>query len=96
MTEVAKLSDIPDRGGLLVKFNGEEVALFRDGDRVFAIDAICPHAGGPLEEGEYDDGVVVCPLHGWEFDLATGTCKTTGEDHRCYEVAIEGDAVLLR
>jgi Rieske Fe-S protein len=32
----------------------------------------CPHLGGPLEEARVEDGSVVCPWHGYRFDLRTG------------------------
>jgi nitrite reductase (NADH) small subunit len=52
---------------------GRTFAVFRlrDGS-LRAIDAVCPHKGGPLADGLADDRVVVCPLHGHTFDLCTG------------------------
>ena len=32
----------------------------------------CPHKGGPLCDGIVSGTTVVCPLHGWRFDLDTG------------------------
>ncbi len=32
----------------------------------------CPHKGGPLCDGIVSGATVVCPLHGWRFDLDTG------------------------
>lgn len=50
------------------------IALVRLGDRYCALDGTCPHAGGPLAEGALEDGKLVCPWHGREFDVATGQC----------------------
>lgn len=37
----------------------------------------CPHRNGDLEAfGEIDGDELVCTLHGWRFDLATGRCLT--------------------
>jgi nitrite reductase/ring-hydroxylating ferredoxin subunit len=47
------------------------VAVRDDGSVVVVIDR-CPHDGGPLSDGYLDGGVLVCPRHGWEFDLTTG------------------------
>ena len=33
--------------------------------KIFALDNECPHDGGPLGEGELEDGKVVCPWHGY-------------------------------
>ena len=55
---------------------GRTVAVFRRGGALFALDDACPHRGGPLGRGDVDaSGAVVCPLHAWAFDLATGVCR---------------------
>jgi nitrite reductase/ring-hydroxylating ferredoxin subunit len=70
---VAKLENILDGGSIRRQIQGREVAIFRKGDEVFAIDAICPHRGGPLDAEKLHDGyITMCPFHGWEFDVRTG------------------------
>jgi nitrite reductase/ring-hydroxylating ferredoxin subunit len=49
-----------------------EIGLFRVGDHVYAMENTCPHAGDPLSEGVLEGCVVVCPAHGWDFDVRTG------------------------
>jgi len=52
----------------------DRVAVFRTRtDQVFAVQAQCPHRGGPLADGLLGGTTLVCPLHSWKFDLATGT-----------------------
>jgi 3-phenylpropionate/trans-cinnamate dioxygenase ferredoxin subunit len=79
------LSDLPPGAGTSVKAFGTTVAVFNVGGRIFAVGNNCPHHGGPLRHGrvsgtrlpsrphEYRYGregrVLVCPWHGWEFDL---------------------------
>ena len=46
-----------------------------------ALDAVCPHRGGPLADGQTDADVVVCPLHAHVFDLGTGACRS-GQERR--------------
>lgn len=48
------------------------VAIFRDRDRLYALDGMCSHQGGPLAEGTVAAGCVTCPWHGWQYELATG------------------------
>ncbi|MBI4505111.1 MAG: Rieske 2Fe-2S domain-containing protein [Chloroflexi bacterium] len=49
------------------------IAVFRTRDgKLLAAQAACPHKGGPLADGIVGGGKVVCPLHGYSFDLATG------------------------
>lgn len=37
-----------------------------------ALDNRCPHQGGPLGEGTIEDGYLICPWHGYEYDPITG------------------------
>ena len=93
---VCKLSDLPRTGGYLVEVDGEEIALFRVGDEVRAIENACPHRFGPLAFGELRGTVVFCPLHAWGFDVRTGACdEFPGVSVRTYTVRVEGDDVAL-
>lgn len=65
--------------------------------RVFATDLLCPHRGGPLDEGNVQGNVVVCPWHLWEFEIDSGRCTRFPEVRaRMYETRIESDQVLVR
>ena len=95
MKEIAKLTDIPEGTGLRVQAEGKEIALFRVGGQVYAIDPVCPHAGGPLENGPIEGSVVICPWHAWEFDVGEGKCLNTGEEITRYSVEVRDGAVFL-
>ena len=91
-----RLGDLVPGRGEMVTVNGDEVAVFRRGDEVFAIGNQCPHQGGSLCEGFLEGDIVVCPLHGWEFDLRSGVCMTVpGESVPRYSVRVEDGAVLI-
>jgi len=70
---VGSVDEIPVGEGRTFSIDGEQIAVFRlrDGS-LRAVDAVCPHKGGPLADGLADDRVVVCPLHGYTFDMCTG------------------------
>lgn len=72
--KVARKDEIPDDTGKMVEVNGREIALFQKDGQVYAIDHICPHAGGPLAEGALNGEMAMCPWHGWEFNIKTGEC----------------------
>jgi len=63
-------------GGTFVPHGTSELAVFRlaDPEQVVVVDNACPHAGGNLSGGEVRGGIVTCPWHHWEFDLASGRC----------------------
>ena len=66
-------SDIPDgRGRIIVPLEGERIAVFRDGARIFALSNRCRHQGGPLGEGRIVDGCVTCPWHGFQYKPEDG------------------------
>ena len=46
---------------------------------ISVLDGVCPHEGGPLGEGSIEDGRVVCPWHGYAFDLRTGVSEQDSE-----------------
>jgi nitrite reductase/ring-hydroxylating ferredoxin subunit len=46
--------------------------LCRIGDEIHALDAVCPHRGALLSQGELVRNAVVCPWHQWAFDVTTG------------------------
>lgn len=56
-----------------VVFGGHEFVLALQGARPVVFAAECPHWRGPLDGCEIeDDGSVVCPWHGYRFDVNTG------------------------
>ena len=52
---------------------GRAVCLARTDAGLSALDNRCPHQGGPLGEGTIEDGWLICPWHGYEYDPGTGT-----------------------
>ncbi len=64
--------NIPPREGRAVKVGGVEIAIFNLNGRFLTIENQCPHKGGPLCDGIVSGTTVVCPLHGWRFDLESG------------------------
>ena len=71
-TRVTKTENIPPLEGRCVTLRGIEMAIFNLKDRFVTIENRCPHKGGPLCDGIVSGTAVVCPLHGWKFDLDSG------------------------
>lgn len=72
--DVGALTDLSFGPGAAVCVEGHWLAVFRVDGGLRAIDNACPHASAPLCDGSVVDGKVVCFLHCWQFDLATGAC----------------------
>ncbi|MCI4350781.1 MAG: Rieske 2Fe-2S domain-containing protein [Thermoplasmata archaeon] len=62
-------------GAVRAVVGGKTVAIFNVAGTLRAIDARCTHVGGPLDQGTVNAGVVTCPLHGSQFELATGAVR---------------------
>jgi len=94
--KVCSVEELSRRRFLRVSVLGKQLAIFADGDRIFATDLDCPHAGAPLDRGTIENGRLVCPLHAYCFDLLNGTCDA---DPRLvlttYRVFAEGGAVFV-
>jgi nitrite reductase/ring-hydroxylating ferredoxin subunit len=93
---VGSLADIPFGEGRAYPVDGQQVAVFRlRSGALRAVSAICPHAGGPLADGQIDDKVLICPLHLHTFDLASG-CSLTGQpDLISYPVDVDAEGNVV-
>lgn len=95
---VARLSDIPDPGRMVVEVDDQLVVILHVGGEVFAIDDVCTHDGGPLGEGELDDHTIACPRHGAKFDIRTGAALTMPATRptKVHEVKVEGGEIFVK
>ncbi|MHC5111637.1 MAG: Rieske (2Fe-2S) protein [Planctomycetota bacterium] len=84
--------------GTFVEYDGLELAVFVSTNQrsVVITDNTCPHSSGNLSAGEHRDGLVVCPLHQWEFDDQTGVCTRSAKARvRVYPSRIEEGHVWI-
>ncbi|MBA3604358.1 MAG: Rieske (2Fe-2S) protein [Parachlamydiaceae bacterium] len=96
---LARVKDIPEGRRILVTTpEGNEIALFKSKEEIFALGNECPHLGGPLAESEITSEnckeIVTCPWHGWQFNLRTGECENyPGDDAKKINIIVEGEFV---
>ena len=93
--KVAEVQDVPEGRGALVECDGLAIALFNaGGGRIYATSPVCPHEAGPLADGWIEDGAVVCPWHGFDFDLGTGACRVDpGLAVSVYPARVNGSSI---
>jgi nitrite reductase [NAD(P)H] small subunit len=88
---------IPLGEGRAFVVDGEAIAVFRTrAGGLFATQAFCPHRSGPLADGLIGRTTVLCPLHSFAFDLASG--RSLGgacADLRRYTVSIAASGEIL-
>lgn len=97
-TLLAQRSEIPDQQGLERKIGDTELALFREGELVSCLKDFCPHRGAGLADGHIENGQVICPWHGWKYELENGHCSTLpgSASAICYETRLAGEEVWVR
>ncbi len=79
-----------------VEVFGKRYAVYNVDGEFFASSDACPHAGGPLGEGDLVGHTITCPFHSFEFDVSTGECKSGAElSLRCVAVKVKKNRVLL-
>jgi 3-phenylpropionate/trans-cinnamate dioxygenase ferredoxin subunit len=111
---VGRAADLPPGARKLVKAGGREIGVFNVHGAYYALANVCPHGGGSLCEGfvtglstaprpgQYElirEGEFLrCPLHGWEFEIATGQsyCDPRNTRLRTFHAAVEQGAELVK
>jgi len=100
LVKVCKVSELPTGQAKAIQVDGKEIGIFNTNDKLYAINNICIHAGGPLHEGPVncEKAQVTCCWHSWTFDLATGKCVTHPRQDvfaETYPVKIENDEIFV-
>ena len=92
---VGRVDDVPPGEGRAFVAGNTQVAVFRlrDGS-LHATQAACPHAGGPLADGQTDVDVLVCPLHLYAYRWSDGAATSGAAPIRLFPVR-EQDGELL-
>lgn len=95
--KLTTVSELPASGEAReFTIDGHQICIANENGKCSALDNFCAHRGGPLGQGVVDQGKIVCPWHGWQFDLVSGKSEqsaTLGVE--VYELKIEGDDVLV-
>ncbi len=93
---ICELRELPIGLGRAFRVGGHSIAVFqmRTG-KVFAVANQCPHKGGPLADGMLAGEQVVCPLHAFRFDSASGECDQPGVCAiETYPVEVTADGIV--
>ena len=94
---VAYVRDIAPGTTLAVRVTEEAVLLCNVGGTIYAIEDVCTHDGGELDQGQLDGCRIECPRHGAFFDVTTGAALTLPAivPVRTFPVQIDGDAIFI-
>jgi 3-phenylpropionate/trans-cinnamate dioxygenase ferredoxin subunit len=108
---VARAADIPPGSRLIVELGRKSVGIFNVDGEFYAIVNRCPHRGAALCMGDVIQlvqsprpgdfrldssmNLLVCPWHGWEYDLKTGESWLDPRKAKALEVRIEAGSSLV-
>ncbi len=94
--EVLKTSELEDGQGTTVFVNENDLALYKYEGDFYVLDNTCLHRGGQLGDGWLRGANVICPLHGWDYDVRTGVSRWNPKERvAVYPVQVEGNRVLV-
>lgn len=96
-TKIAARSDLPSEGQTReFTLAGKVICIANVGGEYSAMDNVCLHRGGPLGQGVVEDGKVVCPWHGWQYDPKTGAvAHNLNAKVAVYPLSFESEDVLV-
>ncbi len=61
-----------------LRVRGKSILLVKRAGQVYALSNICPHMGCSMHRGILREDLVMCPCHGWKFDIRTGRYTENG------------------
>ena len=87
---------LPDRPQLVI-VGDRRICLVLHGEKFLAVQDACSHNGQSLSKGSVNYlGEIVCPWHGYRFDLATGRpCDSSSPDLITYGIKIDETGFYL-
>ncbi len=97
-TKALKVNEVLPGQMKTVEFENETVCIVNAGGKIYAINNVCTHEGGPLAEGTLNEYEVECPWHGARFDVRTGEVKSPPAESpvSTYEIKIDRDDIWIR
>ncbi|MGV3773874.1 MAG: Rieske (2Fe-2S) protein [Verrucomicrobiales bacterium] len=92
--KVANVADVSADKPFSASIQGKAITVVLHEGNYFAFNRDCPHKMTPLDAGMVQDGKIICPMHGWGFDLKTGACDTNpNKPLPCYPVRVENGEI---
>ncbi|WCK55986.1 Rieske (2Fe-2S) protein [Aneurinibacillus sp. Ricciae_BoGa-3] len=112
--EAAQVGEIENGTCKILNIEGRSIGVYYDGKEYFAIRNVCPHEQAELCKGTFsgttlnskpheyiygmDGEILICPWHGWEFDVKTGQSLVDPNRYRVkvYDVTVEDNRIFVQ
>ncbi len=94
---IASIDEISETCGVAKEVDGQQVALFRLGEQVFATSNVCTHQYALLTEGYIEGEYVFCPMHQGCFHIPSGAAQEppVSKPIQTFPVKVEQDKVFI-
>jgi len=94
---VGSAADVPPERVAVFRVGDHDVAVCNVNGQLYAIDDLCTHDGGSLDQGELEGDEIECPRHGARFNVTTGAAiqLPAFEPVEAHEVRLVGDSVQV-
>jgi len=96
--KVCRRDEVPAGDKVCAAAAENGVVLCDSAGRLHAVANVCPHAGLPIGEGDLHGRVLICPFHGYAYDIHTGRNIDFPHEEpgvRTYPVKIEQGCVWV-
>ena len=93
-----KKSDLQEGRPVRVDVTDKAIVVALVSGKVYAMDAVCSHVGGPLEDGSIEEYSLICPWHQGIFDIRTAKASPDTDwvtDLHSYGVVIDDKSGLI-
>lgn len=96
-TRIAGAAGIPEGEIRAFEAGGVEIAVANLGDGLVAFRNECTHQRCTLDDGDLEDGSIICACHGSQFDLRSGEVLSppATEPIEVYSIAVDGDDLII-
>ena len=93
--KVGKKNEVAPGQARAYDVDGRSIAVCNVDGAYYAIDDVCTHDGGSLDQGHLEGDQIECPRHGARFDVKTGRALTLPAvmPVQSYPVRLEGDDI---
>ena len=95
--KVGTVADVPPGTAKVFEVADRAIAVCNVGGEFYAIDDVCTHDEGSLDQGELEEYEIECPRHGARFDVRTGEVKALPAvlPIDTFSVRVQGDDVEI-
>lgn len=93
---VAQAAEIPEGERKIIQVDGVSIGVFHHKSGWYALRNSCLHRGGPVATGRLVDDHIICPWHGYTYNVTNGSLLMDPSARlQMYPVTLQDEAVYI-